>query len=141
MSATQQLKDAFIESLGIHASSDFSSLAYGSTTGWDSVAHLALVAHVESRFDIMLTTDDVIAMSSFNKAKDILGKYGISFGSKGKVAFVTGSTRDIGLATVRTLAQYGATVILNGRANQEAIDQQAEELHTEFNVPVVRNHV
>jgi acyl carrier protein len=78
---TQQLKDAFVEVLGIDPGSDFDHLAYGSTEGWDSTAHMALVAEIESKFDIMLTTDDLIAMSSFGKAKEIIGKYGIAFNS------------------------------------------------------------
>lgn len=35
---------------------------------------------------------------------------------KGKVAIVTGASRGIGLATARTLAEHGAAVVLNARA-------------------------
>jgi 3-oxoacyl-[acyl-carrier protein] reductase len=51
---------------------------------------------------------------------------------KGKVAFITGSTRGIGWATARTLARHGATVILNGRTSREKIDQRAGEIREEF---------
>lgn len=47
--------------------------------GWDSVAHMLLVSNLEDVFDIMLDTDDVIDLSSFAKAKEILKKYGINF--------------------------------------------------------------
>lgn len=57
----------------------YENLAYGSTQGWDSVAHMGLVAEIENTFDVMLATDDVIDLSSFPKAKEILGKYGIQF--------------------------------------------------------------
>ena len=36
---------------------------------------MALVAEIEAAFDIMLETDDIIDMSSFAKAKEIVAKY------------------------------------------------------------------
>ncbi len=38
---------------------------------------MALVAAIESAFDIMLDTDDVIDMSNFAKAREIVTKYGV----------------------------------------------------------------
>ena len=80
MSTTEKLKTAFGAAIGVPLETDFDGVAYGKTDGWDSVAHMALVAEIESAFDIMLDTDDVIGMSSFGEAKKILPKYGISFG-------------------------------------------------------------
>jgi acyl carrier protein len=40
---------------------------------------MSLVALIESEFDIMLDTNDIIDMSSVGKAKSILGKYGVTF--------------------------------------------------------------
>ncbi len=40
---------------------------------------MALVAALDDAFSIMLDTDDVIDMSSYKKAKEILSKYGITF--------------------------------------------------------------
>jgi acyl carrier protein len=54
-------------------------MAYGQTTGWDSVAHMSLISEIETEFDIMLATDDVIGMSSFRKAKEIIARNGVSF--------------------------------------------------------------
>jgi acyl carrier protein len=79
MNTTIQLQNAFTEALGVGPESDFESMAYGRTQGWDSVAHMALVAQIETQFDIMLSTDDVIGMSSFKKAKEIVAKHGIAF--------------------------------------------------------------
>ncbi len=78
MENLEKLKKAFSESLEIPPEDINDALSYGNKS-WDSVAHLALVASVETEFDIMLASDDVIDMSSFLKAKEILGKYGISF--------------------------------------------------------------
>jgi acyl carrier protein len=77
--ADGKLKAAFVEAIGVNPDADFDAVVYGQTEGWDSVAHMALVSSVEAAFDIMLATDDVIDLSSFVKAKEILGKYGVSF--------------------------------------------------------------
>jgi hypothetical protein len=41
---------------------------------------MALVAEIEDAFDIMLETDDVIGLSSFEVAKEILARYGVADG-------------------------------------------------------------
>ena len=46
---------------------------------------------------------------------------------KGKVAIITGSTRGIGNAIARTMASYGAAVVITGR-KQEQCDAVAEEI-------------
>ena len=79
MSSLEKLQSAFVTAIGVPPASEFDKLAYGQTTGWDSVAHMTLVNEIETAFDIMLDTDDVIDMSSFTKAKEILGKYGLAF--------------------------------------------------------------
>ena len=79
MSALQKLQAAFSSSIGVPEAAEFDKLAYGQTEGWDSIAHMRLINEIESGFDIMLDTDDVIDMSSFPKAKEILGKYGVVF--------------------------------------------------------------
>ena len=58
---------------------DVTNLAYGAHEKWDSIAHMQLVAAIESAFDIMLDVDDVIALSSYPKAIEIVGKYGVKF--------------------------------------------------------------
>jgi acyl carrier protein len=78
MHPLEQLKGAFVQALGVDPKSDFETLAYGRTQGWDSVAHMALVAEIEAAFDIMLSTDDVIGLSSFPQAKEIVAKYGVA---------------------------------------------------------------
>lgn len=79
MSPLEKLKAAFVSAIGVPATAEFDNLAYGRTVGWDSIAHMSLVNEIESSFDIMLDTDDVIDMSSFAKAREILGKYGVVF--------------------------------------------------------------
>jgi acyl carrier protein len=72
-----RLKTAFSEALGVAPDANFDELEYAKTRGWDSVAHMRLVSEIENVFDIMLDTDDVIGMSSFPVAKEIVAKYGV----------------------------------------------------------------
>lgn len=80
MASIEQLKAAYVAALGIDgASTDWDGLEYRGIEEWDSIAHMELVAEIEDSFDIMLETEDVIALSSFAEAIRILGKYGVDF--------------------------------------------------------------
>lgn len=70
-----RLSAVFAKSLAISEADVTDELSYQSIPQWDSVAHMALVAAMEEEFDIMIDTDDVIDMSSFAVAKDIVQKY------------------------------------------------------------------
>ena len=55
-------------------------LEYQGIAAWDSVGHMGLVAAIEDVFDIMMDTDDIIDLNSFEKGKEILEKnYNIEF--------------------------------------------------------------
>jgi acyl carrier protein len=74
-----KLRHAFAQGLNIPEASVAETLTYANSPGWDSIAHMALVAALEESFDIMLDTEDIIDMSSYPKAREILTKYGIQF--------------------------------------------------------------
>jgi len=78
MTGLDQLKNSFVVALGISPETSFDGLAYAVTEGWDSVAHMNLVAEIENNFNIMFATEDVIDMSSFAKAKEIVSKHGVN---------------------------------------------------------------
>jgi acyl carrier protein len=72
------LKKVFSVALGLDPeTTDWDGLKYRGIPEWDSVAHMQLVAEIEDTFDIMLETDDVIGMSSFSVALEILARYGV----------------------------------------------------------------
>ncbi|WP_018606578.1 acyl carrier protein [Uliginosibacterium gangwonense] len=73
----EKLCQVFAESLAIDIGRVTDDLRYASIPEWDSVAHMALIAAIESAFDIMMDTEDVIDMSSVGKACEILAKYGV----------------------------------------------------------------
>ena len=79
MNNEQKLREIFSESLGIDISQVTDELAYNTIPEWDSIAHMALISEIDDQFDTMLDTDDVLDMSTFAKAKEILAKYEVHF--------------------------------------------------------------
>jgi len=74
-----KLRECFSRSLGIPRERITDDLAYNSIKEWDSVAHMALVVELESEFDVMFDTDDILGMSTVGKAREILTRLGIRF--------------------------------------------------------------
>ncbi|MBL8336716.1 MAG: acyl carrier protein [Rhodoferax sp.] len=70
-----QLTELFADSLGLGADKVVDELRYAEVPQWDSIAHMALIAAIEERFDIMIDAEDVINMSSFAAAQAIVAKY------------------------------------------------------------------
>ena len=79
MNNEQKLREIFAESLNIDISRVNDELAYNTIPEWDSIAHMALISEIDDAFDTMLDTDDVLDMSTFAKAKEILTKYDVQF--------------------------------------------------------------
>ena len=75
MTVQSRVFKAFQESLNIEEGADTSKLVYQQYPEWTSVGHMMLVAALESEFDTMLETDDILAMSSFERAVEIMTKY------------------------------------------------------------------
>ena len=74
----QRIRNVFSHALAIPEELVNEELLYSSVKEWDSVAHMALVAALEEEFEIMLDTEEVIDMSSFMVAVEILKKHGIN---------------------------------------------------------------
>tara|TARA_B100002051_G_C16667823_1_gene602771 strand:- start:179 stop:418 length:240 start_codon:yes stop_codon:yes gene_type:complete len=75
----EKLINCFTESLKISEDLVNDNLKYQSIPQWDSIAHMALVSQVESQFDIMLDTEEILDMSSVSEIKKILTKHDIKF--------------------------------------------------------------
>ena len=50
---------------------------FGTAPGWDSFAHMELMAQLEDEFEIMFETDDITHFGGYENGKKILSKYGI----------------------------------------------------------------
>lgn len=79
MSNLEKYKKAFCDALEVEES-QLEGLEYQAVPTWDSVGHMSLVAMLEEAFDIMMDTDDVIDLNSFEKGQKILAdNYNIEF--------------------------------------------------------------
>ena len=70
--------NVFVENLQV-TEDQLATLKYQGVELWDSVGHMTLVAALEDAFDIMMDTDDIIDLSSYEKGKEILKKYDVEF--------------------------------------------------------------
>lgn len=77
MNNLEKLTNVFADTFGI-AIKEVAGLQYQGIEQWDSVGHMTLVAAIEDEFGIEMDTDDIIDMSSFEKAKEIVAKYNIA---------------------------------------------------------------
>lgn len=79
MSSLKKYADVFVETFEIEQEK-LVDLQYQGTELWDSVGHMNLIANLEEAFDIMMETDDIIDLSSYEKGIEILKeKYDVSF--------------------------------------------------------------
>ena len=69
---SHKLTDVFSDVFNLDKEQVTGDLAYASIQTWDSVAHMVMVAEVEEIFDIMMDTDDIIEMSTFQKSVEII---------------------------------------------------------------------
>jgi acyl carrier protein len=71
-STEEDLKEIFKSALEITDTNEVEIVTYRSIPSWDSVGHMALVAEIEDKFLIELTTQQVLELSSFDKALEIV---------------------------------------------------------------------
>ncbi len=72
------LHEVFAQGLNLPLESIHDKLTYRRVAQWDSISHMALIAALETRYQIMLETADVLDLSSVAKAREILRKYGVN---------------------------------------------------------------
>lgn len=79
MTNLEKYNNVFVENLRV-SEDQLATLKYQGVELWDSVGHMTLVAALEDAFDIMMETDDIIDLSSYEKGKEILkAKYDVEF--------------------------------------------------------------
>lgn len=79
MNNVEKYNEAFMSTFGIEEDK-LAGLKYQDIEAWDSVGHMSLIAALEDAFDIMMDTDDIIDLSSYEKGKEILtANYSVEF--------------------------------------------------------------
>ncbi|SEH26384.1 acyl carrier protein [Selenomonas sp. KH1T6] len=79
MSNEEKYVQSFVNAFGVEESG-VPALKFNEIEEWDSVGHMSLIAEIEEAFDIMMETEDIIDLSSYEKGKEILsGKYDVQF--------------------------------------------------------------
>jgi acyl carrier protein len=73
-----KLDAAFRTALELDGDAEITGLKYRDIPQWDSIGHMALVAEIESAYDVMFSTDEVVALSSYDKAVELLRTHGIN---------------------------------------------------------------
>lgn len=79
MDNTQKLVNSFASALNVDQNIITPELAYQGIVEWDSITHMVLISQLEDDFNVSIDTEDVIDMSSVEKAIEILQKYDIQF--------------------------------------------------------------
>jgi len=77
MHTQQKLAELFREVFELDPNVGVAEMRYRDLPQWDSVGHMRLIAAIEQAYDIMLDTADVLDLSSFAKAVELLEKYGV----------------------------------------------------------------
>lgn len=79
MTNLEKYSEVFCKTFEITADK-LAGLKYQDIDAWDSVGHMTLVANLEDAFDIMMETDDIIDLSSYEKGQEILANnYDVEF--------------------------------------------------------------
>jgi len=71
------IASVFQEILGLEPQEITDDLAYETCDRWDSLKHLEIVSALESRFGIAVEIDDILAMESVGRTREIIRTYGV----------------------------------------------------------------
>lgn len=78
MTNADRLAECFRSALALDGKEPVERLAYQDTAAWDSIAHMRLVASIEGAFEVMFTTEQILDMSDYAKARSILALHGVT---------------------------------------------------------------
>ena len=53
-------------------------LEFTSIPAWDSITHVSFISAIENEFDIELSGDEIIRVTSYSKTLDVLNSHGLT---------------------------------------------------------------
>jgi len=77
MKNLEKLNKIFAEVFSVEESVLGEGFDNKSIESWDSIHQLSLTTAVEDEFDLLFDADDILEFTSYEKAKQVLVKYGI----------------------------------------------------------------
>jgi len=75
MNIEERLGKVFRDVLEFNGPIEREALQYNNFQNWNSLGHMSLIGAIETEFDCILDTDDIIDMSNFDKALEIVSKH------------------------------------------------------------------
>ena len=79
MTNLEKYNKVFCDSFEL-SENQLTGLKYQGIELWDSVGHMTLIANLEDAFYVMMETDDIVDLCSYEKGLEILSsKYDIQF--------------------------------------------------------------
>jgi acyl carrier protein len=69
------IEEIFAGVFGVTLTEINDDMSYIDCEFWDSVTHMRIIARMEEEYDIEFDMDDIIAMETIKKAKEILRTY------------------------------------------------------------------
>lgn len=79
MKQLEKYRRIFKDIFGVDDSALNDSFTFKNTEAWDSMTHLTLINELETAFDVMFETEDILHFGGYLNGIEILKKYGVSF--------------------------------------------------------------
>jgi len=73
----RSVRDIFVNELGIADDQYSEELTYNSIPEWDSTSHMIIIVAMEEKFEIELSNDEIVAMTTIPKIYNVLQSKGI----------------------------------------------------------------
>ncbi|WP_242826631.1 acyl carrier protein [Oribacterium sp. NK2B42] len=79
MSNREKYAQIFKDVFGVNDSELNEKFNFKEVEKWDSFAHLTLISELETTFDVMFETEDILHYGGYLNGMDILKRYGVEF--------------------------------------------------------------
>lgn len=77
MNNIDRYQNIFIDVFGVESSKLNDQFSFDKIDAWNSFTHLTLISKLESEFNIIFETDDILSFGSYLNGIKILKKYGV----------------------------------------------------------------
>lgn len=77
MNNIDRYQNIFIDVFGVESSKLNDQFSFDKIDTWNSFTHLTLISKLESEFNIIFETDDILSFGSYLNGIKILKKYGV----------------------------------------------------------------